>query len=99
MWTDIFIQWLLTGLWVGHGYRMIKSVWHCSYFFHYRYYCLCIALDYAWLSHLIGDKAPSTAHDSSEVARAFSQLDGSWCLNSSLFWSVGFSVHEEATGG
>ncbi len=56
---------------------------------------------------LIGDKAPPVAHGSSEVARAFNRLcyphtgssGHSWCLSSSLSWSVGFSgCQVRATG-
>ncbi len=58
----------------------------------------------AWLLHLIGDKAPPVARDSGEVARAYKQrcyshsgnVGHSWCLNSSLFLSVGLSIQDEA---
>ncbi len=57
----------------------------------------------AWLLHLIGDKAPPTALDSSEVARTVNRRcyphignDGhNWCLSSSLSLSIGFSIQDE----
>ncbi len=58
----------------------------------------------AWLLHLIGDKAPPAARDSSEVARSLRQRcyphtgsDGqSWCWSSSLSLPVGLSIQDEA---
>ncbi len=53
---------------------------------------------------LIGDKAPHAARDSSEVARSLNRRcyphagngEDSWCLSSSLFLSVGFSIQDKA---
>ncbi len=49
----------------------------------------------AWLCTLNGDKAPPAAHDSSEVAH-WKRLSNHWCLSSSLSFSVGFSIQDEA---
>ncbi len=61
----------------------------------------------AWLLHLIGDKAPPVACDSSEVARTSNRRccphtgngGHSWYLSSSLPLSVGFSIQDEAIDG
>ncbi len=53
---------------------------------------------------LIGEEAPPTVRDTSEGVRTFNQRccpdseNGafSWCLSSSLFLSVGFSIQDEA---
>ncbi len=54
----------------------------------------------AWLLHQIGDKAPPAARNSSEVAGVLNPRTGNgdhgWCLSSSLFLSVGFSIQDEA---
>ncbi len=59
----------------------------------------------AWLLRLvIGDKAPSAARDSNEVARELNQgcyphtgnVGHNWRLSSSLSSSVGFSIQVEA---
>ncbi len=60
----------------------------------------------SWLVHLIRDKAPPVAHDSGNVARTLDQRcyphtgNGGyrWCLSSSLSWSVGLSIQDEAHG-
>ncbi len=58
----------------------------------------------AWLLHLISDKAPPAARESSEVARPLKQRcyphtgNGGhrWCLSSSLSLPVRFSIPDEA---
>ncbi len=59
----------------------------------------------AWLLHpAIGDKAPPAERDSSQVTCALNRLryphtgngGHNWCLGSTLFLSVGFSIQDEA---
>ncbi len=57
-----------------------------------------------WLLHLIGDKAPPAARNSSEVVRTLKQRcyphtgndEHSWCLSSNLSLSVVFSIQDVA---
>ncbi len=54
----------------------------------------------AWLLYQIGGKAPPAARTSNEAACALNPRTGNgehgWCLSSSLFLSVGFSIQDEA---